>query len=203
MFYALIKRLFDIVVGLVGLAILLPLTIVIKIAYMLTGDFHPVFFVQPRIGKNGKVFKLIKYRSMIPNAEKKLKELMRKDKAIREEYKITKKLLNDPRVTKVGGFIRRWSIDELPQLVNVLTGSMSLVGNRPYLVSEKKDMGDCYDAIVKVKPGITGLWQISGHNNVSFKSRTELEATYADLACLSLDVHILARTFGALIGGNR
>ena len=203
MFYALIKRLFDIVVGLFGLVFLVSLTIIIKIAYMLTGDFHPVFFVQPRIGKNGKVFKLIKYRSMIPNAEKKLKELMRKDKAIREEYKITKKLLNDPRVTKVGGFIRRWSIDELPQLVNVLTGSMSLVGNRPYLVSEKKDMGDCYDAIVKVKPGITGLWQISGHNNVSFKSRTELEATYADLACLSLDVHILARTFGALIGGNR
>lgn len=203
MFYALIKRLFDIVVGLFGLVFLVPLTIIIKIAYMVTGDFHPVFFVQPRIGKNGKVFKLIKYRSMIPNAEKKLKELMKKDKAIREEYQTTKKLLNDPRVTKAGGFIRRWSIDELPQLVNVLIGSMSLVGNRPYLVSEKKDMGEYYAAIIKVKPGITGLWQISGHNNVSFKSRTELEATYADLASLSLDVHILARTFGALIGGNR
>ena len=202
MFYALIKRLFDIVVGLVGLAILLPLTIVIKIAYMLTGDFHPVFFVQPRIGKNGKVFKLIKYRSMIPNAEKKLKELMKKDKAIREEYKITKKLLNDPRVTKVGGFIRRWSIDELPQLINVLLGSMAIVGNRPYLLQEKKEMGEAYKQIIKVKPGITGLWQISGHNNVSFKSRVELEATYADLACLSLDLHILARTFGALVGGN-
>lgn len=201
-FYAFLKRLFDIVAGLVGLIILVPLTIIIKVAYMVTGDFYPVFFVQPRIGKNGKIFRLIKYRSMIPNAEKKLKELMQKDEAIRKEYQATKKLLNDPRVTRAGSFIRRWSIDELPQLVNVLIGSMSLVGNRPYLVSEKKDMGEYYKSIIRVKPGITGLWQISGHNNVSFRSRVELEATYADLACLSLDMHILARTFGALVGGN-
>ena len=202
MFYALIKRLFDIVSGLIGLVILVPLTIALKIAFLVNGDMAPLFYIQPRIGKNGKVFKLIKYRSMIPNAEAELKELMKKDRRIRKEYRANKKLLDDPRVTKVGGFIRRWSIDELPQLVNVLAGSMSLIGNRPYLVSEKKDMGDFYESIIKTKPGITGLWQISGHNNVSFESRLELEATYADLACLSLDMHILARTFGALVGGN-
>lgn len=202
MFYALIKRLFDIVAGLVGLVILVPLSIILKIAFLVTGDTAPLFYIQPRIGKNGKTFKLIKYRSMVPNAETKLKKLMEKDKKIREEYKANKKLLDDPRVTKVGGFIRRWSIDELPQLINVLIGSMSVIGNRPYLVSEKKDMGEFYKSIIKTKPGITGLWQISGHNNVSFESRLELEATYADLACLSLDMHILARTFGALVGGN-
>lgn len=202
MFYAFLKRLFDIIAGLIGLVILVPLTVIIKIAYMVTGDFHSVFFLQPRIGKGGKTFTLIKYRSMVPNAEAKLKKLMEKDRAIRKEYETTKKLLDDPRVTKVGAFIRRWSIDELPQLINVLLGSMAIVGNRPYLLQEKKEMGEAYKQIVKVKPGITGLWQISGHNNVSFKSRVELEATYADLACLSLDLHILARTFGALIGGN-
>lgn len=202
MFYAFFKRLFDIVAGLIGLIILVPLTIVIKVAYLLTGDFHSVFFVQPRIGKNGKVFRIFKYRSMMVGAEKELEDLMKKDKKLRQEYEKNKKIIDDPRITKVGKVIRRWSLDEMPQFLNVLIGNMSVIGNRPYLLGEKKEMGEYYDAIVKVKPGITGLWQISGHNNVPFKSRLELEATYADLACLSLDVHILVRTFTALTGGN-
>ena len=203
MFYAFIKRLFDIVAGLVGLLILVPLTVVIKIAYMLSGDFYSIFYSQPRVGKDGTAFKLMKFRSMIPNAEAELTELMKKNKKIRNEYTENKKLVDDPRITKVGKVIRKWSIDEMPQFINVLFGSMSVIGNRPYLLTEKKDMGKYYKSIVKTKPGITGLWQISGHNDVSFKSRLELESTYADLACLSLDAHIFWRTIGAVFGGNK
>ena len=202
MFYALIKRLFDILAGLFGLVILVPLAIAIKIIYVLTGDFHSIFFLQPRIGKNGKTFTIFKFRTMNVGAEKELKKLMKENRKLRREYEKNKKIIDDPRITKAGKFIRRWSLDEMPQFLNVLIGNMSVIGNRPYLLGEKREMGEYYDAIVKVKPGITGLWQISGHNNVSFKSRLELEATYADLACLSLDLHILIRTFTALTGGN-
>lgn len=202
MFYALIKRLFDILAGLFGLVILVPLAIVIKIIYVLTGDFHSIFFLQPRIGKNGKTFTIFKFRTMNVGAEKELKKLMKENRKLRREYEKNKKIIDDPRITKAGKFVRRWSLDEMPQFLNVLIGNMSVIGNRPYLLGEKKEMGEYYDAIVKVKPGITGLWQISGHNNVPFKSRLELEATYADLACLSMDAHILIRTFTALTGGN-
>ena len=202
MVYRFFKRVFDIIIGLFGVVILIPTTIVLKIVYMCTGDFHSVFFVQPRIGKNGKIFRLVKYRSMVVGAEDRLKEMMKNDKRIREEYAKNKKLKNDPRITKVGGFIRRFSIDEWPQVINILLGSMSLVGNRPYLLSEKREMGKYYDAIVKTKPGLTGLWQVSGHNDVSFKSRVELEATYSDIMSFEVDVRIIFRTFKAVLKGG-
>lgn len=200
--YLVVKRVFDIVFGLVGLIFLVPITVVVKIVYLCTGDTYSIFYAQPRIGKNGKVFKMVKFRSMVPNAEQELVELMKTDKKIEKEYTENKKLVDDPRITKAGKIIRRWSIDEMPQFLNVFWGSMSLIGNRPYLLGEKKEMGKYYKDIVKVKPGITGLWQISGHNNVSFKSRLELEATYAELMCFSLDAHIFWRTIRALLGGN-
>lgn len=200
--YLFCKRLFDILIGIVGTIFLIPLTIVIKIASLLTGDFHSIFFVQSRIGKNGKTFKIFKFRSMIPDAERELKRMMKKDKKIKQEYEKNKKIIDDPRVTKVGKFIRRWSIDEMPQVINVLIGNMSVIGNRPYLLSEKQEMGKYYEDIIKVKPGITGLWQISGHNNVAFKSRVELEATYGEIAGFGVDTHILVRTASALVGGN-
>jgi len=200
--YIIVKRVFDIVFGLVGLIFLVPITLVVKIAYLCTGDTYSIFYAQPRIGKNGKVFKMVKFRSMVPNAEQELVELMKTDKKIEKEYAENKKLVDDPRTTKVGKIIRRWSIDEMPQFLNVFWGSMSLIGNRPYLLGEKKEMGKYYKDIVKVKPGITGLWQISGHNDVSFKSRLELEATYAELMCFSLDTHIFWRTIRAMLGGN-
>ena len=202
MVYRFFKRVFDIIIGLFGVVILIPTTIVLKIVYMCTGDFHSMFFVQPRIGKNGKIFRLVKYRSMVVGAEDRLKEMMKNDKRIREEYAKNKKLKNDPRITKVGGFIRRFSIDEWPQVINILLGSMSLVGNRPYLLSEKREMGKYYDAIVKTKPGLTGLWQVSGHNDVSFKSRVELEATYSDIMSFGVDVRIIFRTFKAVLKGG-
>ena len=200
--YIIVKRVFDIVFSLIGLALLVPIILFVKIAYLLSGDTYSIFYAQPRIGKNGKVFKMVKFRSMVPNAEQELVELMKTDKRIEKEYTENKKLVDDPRITKVGKIIRRWSIDETPQFLNVFWGSMSLIGNRPYLLGERKEMGKYYEDIVKVKPGITGLWQISGHNEVSFKSRLELEATYAELMCFSLDAHIFWRTIKTIFGGN-
>lgn len=200
--YRIAKRLFDIFFGLIGSIFLIPIGLVVKIAYLCTGDTYSILYAQPRIGKNGKVFKMIKFRSMVPNAEVELADLIKDNDALAREYGENKKIIDDPRVTKVGRFIRRWSIDETPQFLNVLWGSMSLVGNRPYLLGEKKEMRKYYKQIVRVKPGITGLWQISGHNDVSFKSRLELEATYADLMCFSLDSHIFWRTIRAMFGGN-
>lgn len=202
MFYFCVKRLFDIIASLVGIILLIPITVFVKVAYICTGDHYSIFYAQPRIGKNGRVFKIIKFRSMIPNAEQELVEIMAKDEKLAKEYRENKKLVDDPRITKVGKIIRRWSIDEMPQFLNVFWGSMSMIGNRPYLLGEKKEMGKYYKQIVKIKPGITGLWQISGHNDVSFKSRLELEATYADLACFSLDAHIFWRTVRAMLGGK-
>ena len=203
MVYKFFKRLFDIIFGLIGLLFLIPLTIVLKIAYVCTGDWHSIFYIQPRIGKDGKVFKLFKYRSMVLDAESKLEQLMKEDEKIREEYQKNKKLIDDPRITTMGKVIRRFSIDELPQFINILFGKMSLVVNRPYLVSEKKEMGKFYDDIIKTKPGITGLWQVSGHNDVSFKGRLELEATYPAIMSFGVDVRIILKTFKAVIVGRR
>lgn len=200
--YPVVKRLFDVVFSLFGLIFLVPIVLLVKLAYVCTGDHYSIFYAQPRIGKNGKVFKMIKFRSMVPNAEVELIDLMKNDERLAKEYKENKKIIDDPRVTRVGRIIRRCSIDEVPQFLNVLWGSMSLIGNRPYLLGEKKEMGKYYNDIVKVKPGITGLWQISGHNDVSFKSRLELEAGYAEMMCFSVDAHIFWRTIRAIFGGN-
>ena len=202
MVYKFFKRLFDIIFGLIGLVFLIPLTVILKIAYMCTGDFHSIFFVQPRIGKNGKIFRLVKYRSMMPNAEKELEELMKKDSKIKEEYQRNKKLVEDPRITKMGKFVRRFSIDELPQSINVFLGQMSLVGNRPYLTSEKREMGKYYDSIVKTKPGLTGYWQVSGRSSVSFKKRLEIEQRYSNIAGFKIDIKIFFKTFKVVLFGK-
>lgn len=200
MAYACTKRLFDIIAGFLGVLLLIPLTIIIKLAYVFTGDFYPIFYTQERIGKNGKTFKIYKYRSMIWNAEQKLQELMKTNKKIRDEYTKYKKLANDPRITKVGKFIRRYSIDETPQFINILIGNMSLIGNRPYLLSEKPFMGKYYKKIVRTKPGITGLWQVSSHNQMLFEERLRLESAYEQ--CFIYDFNIFLDTFRALFGGG-
>ena len=137
---------------------------------MCNGDFHSIFYTQERIGKDGKLFKLYKYRSMIPNADEVLQKLLKENKEMAKEYKLNKKLDNDTRITKVGKLIRKASIDELPQLLNILKGEMSFIGNRPYLPKEKKDMGKYYNDIVKTKPGLTGFWQVSLRSRGTFKS---------------------------------
>ena len=202
LFYRIIKRLFDIIVGLLGLIILIPISLVVLIANLCTGDFHNIFLVQKRIGKNGKEFNFIKYRSMIMNADEVLFKMLKEDKELAKEYKINKKLKNDPRITKVGKILRKTSIDELPQLLNVLIGNMSLIGNRPYLPREKEDMGESFDEIVKTKPGITGYWQVSGKEDSTFERRLELEKYYSNHYSLGMDVKIFFKTFGAVLGGH-
>ncbi len=192
--YFSIKRLFDIFCSLIGCIFLLPLAIVIKLCNILTGDFHPIIFTQNRIGKNGEEFKFYKFRSMVPNADEVLEEML-KDKKIKEEYKKNMKLTNDPRITKIGAFLRKTSIDELPQLINVLKGDMSMIGNRPYLPREKEDMKEYYNDIIKSKPGITGYWQVSGRSNISFKERCKLESFYSNNNSFKLDTKIFFKTF--------
>ncbi len=133
-YYFFCKRILDILGGLVGCVCVVIFGVIIKIAYILDGDYDPIIFIQSRIGKDGKTYKMYKFRSMVPNAEDVLSKLMMENEDIRIEYTTNKKLVNDPRVTRIGHFIRKTSIDEFPQFINVLKGDMSLVGPRPYLM---------------------------------------------------------------------
>lgn len=198
-FYHISKRLFDIIFSFIGLIFFIPITIILKIAYMCTGDFHRIFFVQERIGKNGKIFKFYKFRSMVPNADEILFRTMELDKIIAEEYQKNKKLKHDPRITKMGKFIRSTSIDELPQLINIFLGHMSFVGNRPYLPREKGDMGKYYEDIIKTKPGLTGYWQVNGRSKTTFEERLKLEKYYSNNASLKLDIKIFFKTFKVVL----
>ncbi|MCI8461112.1 MAG: sugar transferase [Bacilli bacterium] len=200
--YIFIKRTFDIICALVGCVFLLPIIVLVKILYILTGDFNSIFFTQKRIGIDGEEFNFFKFRTMVPNADEILFDTLRQDKVLAEEYQKNKKLKNDPRITKAGKILRRTSLDELPQLINVLIGDMSMIGNRPYIPREKKDMGKYFDDIVKTKPGITGYWQVSGRENASFKKRLELESYYSNHRSLWLDIKIFFKTFKAVLGGH-
>ena len=192
--YFIIKRLFDIICSLIGCLFLLPIAILVKISYILNKDYASIFFSQDRIGKNGKTFKFYKFRSMVVDADKVLEELLKNDKEANREYKLNKKLKNDPRITKMGKILRKTSLDELPQLINVLKGDMSLIGNRPYLPREKEDMGESFETIVKTKPGLTGYWQVNGRSNTIFEERLKLEEYYSNHASLKMDIKILFKT---------
>ena len=198
--YLLIKRFLDITISIIGFLILIPAILFVKISYMLNGDFHRIIFTQSRIGKDGKEFKFYKFRTMVDNADEVLKEMLRKDKKLAKEYKINKKLKDDPRITKVGKFLRKTSIDELPQLINVLKGDMSLIGNRPYLPREKKDMGNYFDDIVSTKPGLTGYWQVSGRSDTTFDYRLKCERFYSLNRNFKMDVKIFIKTFATVLG---
>ena len=200
--YKFIKRLFDILVSLIDVIFMIPLTIIIKIVSICTGDFGPIFFTQSRIGKDGKEFKFYKYRSMVMNADEILFKMLKENKKLAAEYKTNKKLKDDPRITKVGKFLRRTSLDELPQIFNILKGDMTLIGNRPYLPREKEDMGESFRDIVKTKPGLTGYWQVSGRNNTTFKKRLELERFYSNHCSLSMDIKIFFKTFIVVFHGK-
>lgn len=201
LYYA-IKDTVDIFIAFAGIVLMVPIALVIKIAYMLTGDFHSIFFTQKRIGRNGKEFKLYKFRTMVPNADEILFKLLKEDKELAKEYKINKKLKNDPRITKAGRIVRRFSIDEMPQFLNVYMGDMTLIGNRPYLPREKKDMGKYFDDIVKTRPGLTGYWQVSGRSNTTFKQRLKLEQYYSNNCSLWMDIKIFFKTFKVVLLGK-
>ncbi|MBP3503040.1 MAG: sugar transferase [Clostridia bacterium] len=192
--YKVVKRTVDICAGLVGTMLLLPIMAVVKIAYLKQGDHAPVLFKQKRIGKDGKEIEILKVRSMVNNAEEVLEKLMKENPKIREEYTKNKKLEHDPRVTKVGAFIRKTSLDEFGQFVAVLTGKMSLIGPRPYLPREKEDMGEYYNDVIKNKPGLTGLWQARGRSDVGFENRCKLDRFYEEHKGLWFDFKILMWT---------
>lgn len=194
-----IKRCIDICGGLVGVVLLLPITFVVKVANILNKDNGPVFYTQDRIGKNGKLFKIYKYRTMVQDADKKLFEYLQQNEEARIEYKKNKKLKDDPRITKFGEFLRKTSIDELPQLINVLKGDMSIVGPRPYLPREQEDMGNYYNKIIETKPGITGLWQVSGRSNTTFEERMKFDLKYNNEFSVSKDIEILLKTVVTVI----
>jgi len=194
-----LKRMIDILGGIVGLIILIPLTIIIGVFNFILGDKGRIFYTQSRIGKNGKIFKMYKFRSMVEGAEEKLKEYLQENEEARDEYAKYKKLKDDPRVTKIGKILRKTSLDEFPQFINVLKGDMSLVGPRPYLPKEIEDMGWHYQYIIKDRPGITGLWQINGRSNVTFDERLDLDLEYYNSHSLKLDIKILIQTMLKII----
>lgn len=193
--YSFTKRAIDIVVGIIGTIFLLPIMLVVKIANLLHGDKAPVMLKQSRIGKDGKAFTLYKIRSMVPNAEKVLEKLMKENPQIRKEYKKNKKLENDPRITPVGKFIRKTSLDEFGQFVNILKGDMTVVGPRPYLPMEKEDMGEYYSDVVACKPGLTGLWQVEGRSDIGFTNRCRLDKFYNNHKGIWFDTKIFFKTF--------
>lgn len=201
--YRFIKRIIDIIGGLVGIVLLIPMTIVLYLISIFSKENKgPIFYEQLRVGKNGKEFRIYKFRSMVMHADEKLWEYLNSNPEAKEEYKKYKKLREDPRITKTGKFLRKTSLDEFPQFINVIKGDMSLVGPRPYLYREKEDMGERYNEIIKVKPGLTGYWQVNGRSDVDFEERTRMDIEYIKNRNLWLDFKILIKTFLAVLFGK-
>lgn len=196
-FYLGVKRLIDILCGLAGLVLLIPITLIVKISYLLTGDRARIFYRQTRVGQNGKTIRIRKFRTMIPDADKALEELL-KQPEYREQWEKNQKLDNDPRITKVGRILRKTSIDELPQLINVLQGQMSLVGPRPLIIGELEQHNGL-KLYQRVKPGITGWWGCNGRSNIDYRERLELEYYYVKHCSLYLDVMCILRTILAVL----
>ncbi|MFU1802075.1 sugar transferase [Lactiplantibacillus pentosus] len=196
--YRLIKRLFDVCASFTALVLLAPMFLVVAIAIKAEDSQGKVFYSQIRVGKGGKRFKMYKFRSMVSNADELLKTLISENDVDGAMFKM--KL--DPRVTKVGSFIRKYSIDELPQLVNVLKGNMSLVGPRPPLEREVKEYTDYDKQRLYVKPGCTGLWQATVRNSVGFDEMVRLDLIYVQKRSLKFDLWIIFRTVKIMFRPN-
>ena len=196
---SIIKRIIDLISGVVGVILLIPITISIYIANKICGDKGPIFYTQMRIGKDGKMFKMYKYRSMVMGADEKLEKYLAENEEARLEYKKYKKLKDDPRITKIGEFLRKTSLDEFPQFINVLKGEMSLVGPRPYLEREKEDINGFFKYIMSFKPGITGLWQTHGRNDVTFVDRLDMDMDYYFNHTLKMDIKIIFDTIKKVV----
>ena len=190
--YLKIKRILDIVFSLLGLFFLVPIAVVVKIAYLISGDKAKILYCQKRVGKSGRLFRMWKFRTMVPDADVRLKELLKRDE-YRKQWEENQKIANDPRITKVGQFLRKTSIDELPQLLNVLRGDMSFVGPRPLVVNELS-VHEGLRLYQKVKPGITGWWGCNGRSNIEYRERLELEYYYVKNCSFYLDVLCIFRT---------
>jgi lipopolysaccharide/colanic/teichoic acid biosynthesis glycosyltransferase len=175
-----------------------PLLVLVALSIFVY-DGGPVLFAHRRIGRDGRTFRCLKFRSMAVDAEARLERLLATDAAARREWQADHKLRSDPRITPVGGFLRKTSLDELPQLFNVLRGEMSLVGPRPVVQDEARRYGRRFAHYCAVRPGITGLWQVSGRNDVSYGRRVALDVLYTRHKSLRLDLSILLRTVPAVL----
>lgn len=186
------KRCMDVCGALAGLMLLSP--IFFYLIYKIRQDGGSAFYGHTRLGKNGVPFKCWKFRSMVPNSQEVLDDLLRKDPAARREWELTYKLKNDPRITKIGHFLRKSSLDEIPQLFNVLKGEMSLVGPRPIVADEIKYYNDDIKYYFSVKPGVTGLWQVSGRSDTSYRKRVKLDNFYVRHYSILRDIKIMIKT---------
>lgn len=190
------KRIIDIIGALCGMVLLLPVTLVIALIRLIVKEERgPIFYCQKRIGKNGKYFKLYKYRSMINDADKVLKTYLEENEEARKEFEEFQKLQNDPRITKLGNFLRKTSLDEFPQMLNILKGDISFVGPRPIVDGEIDKYGENREKFLSVKPGLTGYWQVNGRSNTSYEDRINMELYYVDNCSLWLDIKIFFKTF--------
>lgn len=192
------KRLFDVAAVLAVSPILVPLALVLAAVILLSGN-RPLF-VQNRVGRHGRAFRMWKFRTMVEDAETVLENYLQENPTARLEWDAHQKLKNDPRITVVGRFLRKTSLDELPQFWNVFLGQMSIVGPRPMTVNQKPLYpGDAY---YRMRPGITGLWQISDRNDCEFRDRAYFDSKYESVMSLAVDLHVLSRTVGVVVRGT-
>ena len=195
---ALRHRLFDLSIALVVLPLLLPL--MLAVAFLVSAqDRGPIVFAHLRVGRGGRMFRCWKFRSMVVDAEARLQQVLDTSPAAREEWDRDHKLRDDPRITRLGRFLRSSSLDELPQFYNVLVGEMSIVGPRPIVRAEISRYGRRFDDYCRVRPGITGLWQVSGRNDTSYRRRVAIDSHYARGKSVVGDIAILARTVPAVL----
>ena len=199
--YLKIKGFFDYIFSLIFLICGFPLFFLIAILVKFSSR-GPIFFIHKRIGKNRKYFNCIKFRTMHAEADDILNNLLKKDEKSRIEFERIHKLKNDPRITPIGKILRKSSLDEIPQFINVLKGEMSIVGPRPIVDKEAKKYKNSLNKVLSIKPGITGLWQVSGRNNLSYKKRVFLDSLYVKNSNILMDIRIIIRTLGVIIFPN-
>ncbi len=193
-----VKRLFDVVFSLLVLILFSPVYLLLASLIALSSR-GPIFYVQERVGKNHKPFVCIKFRTMVCNADEMLLELMETSSQMRQEFEDSFKLKQDPRITKIGRFLRLTSLDEFPQFWNVLKGDMSVVGPRPLVAEELPKYGCHIDKILTIRPGITGLWQVSGRNDIPYPRRVQIDLYYANFHNFWLDLWVIVKTIGVVV----
>ena len=198
--YKVVKRLIDILGGLVGCVLLVPITMAVYIARkVLKEDDGPMFYEHLRYGKDGKKFRIYKFRSMCIDADKRLKEYLEQNEEAKIEFEENHKLKDDPRITRLGRFIRKTSIDELPQFINVLKGDMSLIGPRPIVDGEIEKYGENKGKFLSVRPGLTGYWAANGRSDITYEERMKMELYYVDNISFKLDIQIFFKTIISVI----
>jgi lipopolysaccharide/colanic/teichoic acid biosynthesis glycosyltransferase len=192
------KRLFDIVFSLSVLILFFPIYIILALLIAISSE-GPIFYVQERVGKNYRRFKCIKFRTMVTNADEILAQMMATSPELRQEFTTTFKLKKDPRITKIGHFLRITSLDEFPQFWNVLKGDMSVVGPRPLVTDELVKYGIHIDEVLTIRPGITGLWQVSGRNDIPYPRRVQIDLHYVNFRNFWLDLRIILKTINVVL----